>query len=101
MPLGGRPPRLPSAPCRIRRRPPARWPEGLCDSKRGVAERLGAEVEQAGVSPTNLASGIGLSPDKMLMGRIFSCHDIHLHRIGPTYEQLPINAPKVEVHSYN
>ena len=35
------------------------------------------------------------------MGRIFSYHDTHLHRIGPNYEQLPINAPKVEVHSYN
>jgi catalase len=45
--------------------------------------------------------GIGLSPDKMLMGRIFSYHDTHLHRIGPNYEQLPINAPKVAVHSYN
>jgi catalase len=37
----------------------------------------------------------------MLMGRIFSYHDAHLHRIGPNYEQLPINAPKVAVHSYN
>jgi catalase len=37
----------------------------------------------------------------MLMGRIFSYHDTHLHRIGANYEQLPINAPKVEVHSYN
>ena len=45
--------------------------------------------------------GIGLSPDKMLMGRIFSYHDTHLHRIGANYEQLPINAPKSPVHSYN
>jgi catalase len=45
--------------------------------------------------------GIGLSPDKMLMGRIFSYHDTHLHRIGANYEQLPINAPTVPVHSYN
>ncbi len=60
-----------------------------------------AEVEQAGFSPANLVPGIGLSPDKMLMGRIFSYHDTHLHRIGTNYEQLPINAPKVEVHSYN
>jgi catalase len=37
----------------------------------------------------------------MLMGRIFSYHDTHLHRIGPNYQQLPINAPRVEVHSYN
>jgi catalase len=60
-----------------------------------------AEVEQAGFSPANLVPGVGLSPDKMLMGRVFSYHDTHLHRIGANYEQLPINAPRVEVHSYN
>jgi catalase len=60
-----------------------------------------AEVEQAGFSPANLVPGIGLSPDKMLMGRIFSYHDTHLHRIGANYEQLPINAPKSPVHTYN
>ena len=60
-----------------------------------------AEVEQAAFSPANLVPGTGLSPDKMLMGRIFSYHDTHLHRIGANYEQLPINAPKVDVHSYN
>ena len=64
-------------------------------------ENFFAEVEQAGFSPANLVPGIGLSPDKMLMGRIFSYHDTHLHRIGANYEQLPVNAPKVAVHSYN
>jgi catalase len=60
-----------------------------------------AEVEQSGFSPSNLVPGIGLSPDKMLMGRIFSYHDTHLHRIGANYERLPVNSPKVEVHSYD
>jgi catalase len=60
-----------------------------------------AEVEQSAFDPSNLVPGTGLSPDKMLMGRIFSYHDTHLHRIGPNYQQLPINAPKVPVHSYN
>ena len=64
-------------------------------------ENFFAEVEQAAFSPSNLVPGTGLSPDKMLMGRIFSYHDTHLHRIGANYEQLPINAPRVEVHSYN
>jgi catalase len=64
-------------------------------------ENFFAEVEQAAFSPANLVPGVGLSPDKMLMGRIFSYHDTHLHRVGTNYEQLPINAPKVEVHSYN
>jgi catalase len=60
-----------------------------------------AEVEQAAFSVGNLVPGIGPSPDKMLMGRIFSYHDTHLHRIGTNYEQLPINAPQAPVHSYN
>jgi len=64
-------------------------------------ENFFAEVEQAGFSPANLVPGTGLSPDRMLMGRIFSYHDTHLHRIGPNYQQLPINAPVVPVHSYN
>src|SRR5919112_877066 len=60
-----------------------------------------AEVEQAGFAPARLVPGIGLSPDKMLMGRVFSYHDTHLHRIGANYEQLPINAPRCPVHSYS
>ena len=60
-----------------------------------------AEVEQAAFSVGSLVPGIGLSPDKMLMGRIFSYHDTHLHRIGANYEQLPINSPKSPVNSYN
>ena len=59
-----------------------------------------AEVEQAAFSVGSIVPGIGLSPDKMLMGRIFSYHDTHLHRIGTNYEQLPINSPKSPVHSY-
>jgi catalase len=60
-----------------------------------------AEVDQAAFAPARLVPGIGLSPDKMLMARIFSYHDTHLHRIGVNYEQLPINAPQCPVHSYN
>ena len=64
-------------------------------------ENFFAEVEQSAFSPSNLAPGTGLSPDKMLMARIFSYHDTHLYRVGTNYEQLPINAPKSGVHSYN
>ena len=60
-----------------------------------------AEVEQAAFAPSNLVPGIGLSPDKMLMGRIFSYHDAHLHRIGTNYQQLPVNAARCPVHSYS
>ncbi len=58
-------------------------------------EHFFAEVEQSGFSPSNLVPGIGLSPDRMLLGRIFSYHDPHLHRIGADYQRLPINSPKV------
>jgi catalase len=64
-------------------------------------ENFFAEVEQAAFNPSNLAPGTGLSPDKMLMARIFSYHDTHLYRVGTNYEHLPINAPKSAVHSYN
>jgi catalase len=60
-----------------------------------------AEVEQAAFATSNLVPGIGLSPDKMLMGRVFSYHDAQMHRIGTNYEQLPINASRSPVHSYD
>ncbi len=60
-----------------------------------------AEVEQASFEPANLVPGIGPSPDKMLLGRLFSYPDTHRYRIGPNYLQLPINRPKSAVHSYN
>ncbi|MEU5877229.1 catalase [Spirillospora sp. NPDC047279] len=60
-----------------------------------------AEIEQAAFEPANFVPGIGSSPDKMLQGRLFSYPDTHRYRIGPNYLQLPVNAPKNEVHSYN
>ena len=53
-----------------------------------------AEVEQAAFSPSNLVPGIAASPDKMLQARLFSYHDTHLHRLGPNYHLILVNAPK-------
>ena len=53
-----------------------------------------AEVEQAAFSHANLVPEIGISPDKMLLARVFSYHDIHIHRLGPNYHLIPVNAPK-------
>jgi catalase len=64
-------------------------------------ENYFAEVEQAAFEPANMVPGIGPSPDKMLLGRLFSYPDTHRHRIGTNYTQLPINSPKAPVHSYN
>ena len=38
-------------------------------------ENYFAEVEQAAFNPSNLVPGIGVSPDKMLQGRLFSYGD--------------------------
>jgi catalase len=64
-------------------------------------ENFFAQIEQAAFSPANMVPGIGPSPDRMLLGRLFSYHDTHLHRIGTNYEQLPVNRPRSEVHAYN
>src|SRR5438270_328261 len=60
-----------------------------------------AQIEQAAFDPSNMVPGIGPSPDKMLLGRLFSYADIHRYRIGTNYKQVPVNAPQVEVHSYS
>ena len=60
-----------------------------------------AEVEQAAFAPANMVPGVGPSPDKMLLGRLFSYPDAHRYRIGTNYAQLPVNGPHAEVHSYS
>ncbi|TDC47549.1 catalase [Jiangella ureilytica] len=64
-------------------------------------ENYFAQIEQAAFEPSNFVPGIAASPDKMLLGRIFSYADAHRYRIGTNYNQLPVNAPKNEVHSYS
>ncbi|MFI6082729.1 catalase [Streptomyces sp. NPDC051217] len=57
-------------------------------------------IEQAAFEPSNMVPGIGPSPDKMLLGRLFSYPDTHRYRIGPNYAQLPPNRPHSPVNSY-
>jgi catalase len=47
-----------------------------------------------------LVDGIGLSPDKMLQGRILAYPDAHRYRLGANYEQIPVNRPIVPVHNH-
>ena len=63
-------------------------------------ENFFAEIEQAAFSPGNTVPGIGLSPDKMLLGRAFAYADAQRNRIGTNFHQLPVNQPKVPVNSY-
>ena len=63
-------------------------------------ENFFAQIEQAAFSPGNVVPGIGLSPDKMLLGRAFAYNDAQRNRIGANFHQLPVNQPKVPVNSY-
>jgi catalase len=64
-------------------------------------ENFFAQVEQAGFEVANMVPGIGPSPDRMVLARMFAYGDSNRYRTGPNYEQLPVNRPVSEVHSYN
>ncbi|GAB2651813.1 catalase [Nocardia goodfellowii] len=60
------------------------------------------DIEQAAFAPSNLVPGIGFSPDKMLLGRVFAYADAHRYRIGVNHHELPPNrARAAEVNSYS
>ena len=83
------------------------WPHGdypLIEVGRMVLDRVPEDfhihVEQAAFEPSNLVPGIGPSPDKMLLARLFSYADTHRYRIGVNYNELPPNRPEVPVRAY-
>jgi catalase len=59
-----------------------------------------AQIEQSVFEPSNFVPGIATSPDKMLLGRLFSYPDAHRYRVGTNYMQLPVNAPKNKVNTF-
>lgn len=59
------------------------------------------QIEQAAFEPNNMVPGTGVSPDKMLLARIFSYADAHRARLGVNYKQIPVNKPQCPVHSYS
>ncbi len=64
-------------------------------------ENFFAQIEQASFSPSNVVPGIGFSPDKMLLGRVFAYADAQRYRTGANHMELPVNRPKCPVHSYS
>ena len=65
-----------------------------------IPENYYADVEQAAFAPAHTVDGIGLSPDKLLQGRILAYPDAHRYRLGANYEQIPVNRPVNEVHHH-
>jgi catalase len=64
-------------------------------------ENFFAQVVQSGFEVSSMVPGIGPSPDRMVLGRMFAYGDSARYRIGTNYGQLPINRPLDEVHNYN
>ncbi len=77
-----------------------RIPVGVLELNRNPANYF-ADVEQAAFNPANIVPGIGLSPDKMLQGRLFSYGDAQRYRLGVNHMSIPVNAPKCPVHAYH
>ncbi|MCY1663868.1 catalase [Chryseobacterium sp. SL1] len=84
------------------------WPESIAKSIKAGTMTLNQnpvnyfqQVEQAAFSPGTLIPGIEPSEDKLLQGRLFSYADTQRHRIGGNFQQLPVNASKNNVLTYN
>jgi catalase len=75
-------------------------PVGVIELNRNP-ENYFADVEQSAFNPANIVPGLGLSPDKMLQGRLFSYGDAQRYRLGVNHMSIPVNAPKCPVHAYH
>ncbi|MGD9559915.1 MAG: catalase, partial [Oscillospiraceae bacterium] len=75
-------------------------PVGMMELNRNP-ENYFADVEQAAFNPANIVPGVGLSPDKLLQGRLFSYGDAQRYRLGVNHPLIPVNAPKCPVHAYH
>ena len=64
-------------------------------------ENFFAQIVQAGFDVANFVPGIGPSPDRMVLGRMFAYADSNRYRSGPNHAQLPVNRPLDEVHNYD
>jgi catalase len=64
-------------------------------------ENFFAQIVQAGFDVGSFVPGIGPSPDRMVLGRMFAYADSQRYRNGTNYAQLPVNQPVDAVHNYN
>lgn len=59
-----------------------------------------SEIEQAVFHPGHLVSGIDLTNDPLLQGRLFSYTDTQITRLGgPNFHELPVNRPIAPIHN--
>src|SRR3984893_11786866 len=84
------------------------WPESIFPQHKigkmtlnKMPDNYFQETEEAAFAPGNLVPGIEPSPDRMLQGRLFAYLDTQRYRIGPNFQQLPINGPLSPVNNYS
>lgn len=76
------------------------WPEelvpiryiGQMELNRNVDEFF-PQTEQAAFCTSHIVPGIDFSDDPLLQGRNFSYFDTQISRLGPNWEELPVNRP--------
>jgi catalase len=82
------------------------WP-GIKETKLGtltlnkIPDNFFEHTEQSAHSPSRMPPGVEASEDRMLQGRLFSYPDTQIHRLGPNYQQIPVNKPHTEVRNNN
>lgn len=82
------------------------WPEelipvqliGKLTLNRNI-ENYHTESEQVAFNPANVVPGIDFSNDPVLQGRLIAYHIAQTHRIGPNFQELPINKPVCPFHN--
>lgn len=82
------------------------WPEelvpvqliGKMTLNRNIAN-YHTESEQVAFNPANVVPGIDFSNDPVLQGRLIAYHMAQVHRMGPNFQELPINKPICPFHN--
>jgi len=59
------------------------------------------EVEQVAFCTAHIIPGVSFSDDPLLQGRNFSYFDTQITRLGPNWQELPINRPVCPVMNFN
>ena len=84
------------------------WPESLAEFRtigkmtlNRVPDNFFEMTEQVAFNTGAYVPGIEPSEDRLLQGRNFSYSDTQRHRLGPNYQQLPVNQPKHPVVNNN
>ena len=66
----------------------------------GTPDNFFAEVEQVAFHPGNVVSGIDVTNDPLLQGRLFSYQDTQINRFNSVnWDEIPINRPLAERHN--